>query len=157
MIDEMLRNLGHCYVLAETEHKNRVRHIAKVALSGEVLPVCGAKVRAETKFLGCPELWLDSDCEQCRAIENIKSAITKRSLMLNLVNQLCDIEQMFIDAMYWNYHNGNENPINPDPNGEMSQIWLDFQAQLILMMARFKPTMDKHEKYFGWAENFGEK
>jgi hypothetical protein len=74
--------------------------------------------------------------------------------MLDLVNIMCNVEQMFLDAMYWNYHNPTKMPINPDPDGELAKGWIDARSQLVSMMARFEPTMLKHEGRFGWPTDF---
>jgi hypothetical protein len=71
-------------------------------------------------------------------------------VLINLVNELCNFEQIFLDAMYWNFHNPDENPINPDPDGQLAEGWLMFQRQIVSMTERFKPTMVKHEGRFAW-------
>jgi hypothetical protein len=154
---EALRQLGHIY---EPRSKgitvgHQVRHIAKLFVpTGEVQPICGAE--DYTRELCCPALYLDSNCERCREIERLPQAITKRSLMLDLTNVMCDIEQTFLDAMYWNFHNRDEAPINPDPDGELAKTWLEYKMQINSMMARFEPTLKRHEGRFGWPTEFGE-
>lgn len=146
-----LRQLGHIYEPRTAEEPRRpVRHIEKCYVpTGELKPFCGA----DGVGIGCPDLWLDSNCEQCRTKEGLPaSAMTKRSLMLDLVNIMCDIEQMWLDAMYWNYHNPTEEPQNPDPDGILAKAWIDNQSQLLSMMARFDPMMKRHEGRFGWPE-----
>jgi hypothetical protein len=146
---EALRYLGHIYEPrpADAEIKHSIRHIEKCYLpTGDVKPICGA----EGQGLACPNLYPDANCEQCREIEGVPVAITKRSLMLDLVNTMCDIEQQFLDAMYWNYHNRDEEPINPDPDGELAKAWTDYKIQIMSMMSRFELTMTKHEGRFGW-------
>lgn len=150
--NEALRHLGHVYEPRPegftAQEPSRVRHVLRVFMpTGDVRPMCGSP---DQQGLSCPELWLDSNCERCKAIQIIPLAITKRSLMLDLVNGLCDIEQMFLDAMYWNFHNREQEPINPDPDGELAKSWLEYEMQIISMMARFKPTMGKHEGRFSW-------
>jgi len=130
---------------------NRPRHILKVFTpTNEVRPICGSQ---DPQGLGCPELYLDSNCERCREIEELPEAITKRSLMLALINDMCNIEQMFLDAMYWNFHNPQSASINPDPDGGLAKGWVDHKAQIESMMAKFEPTMLKHEGRFGWPED----
>lgn len=150
---EALRHLGHIYEPRPegfaVEEEN-VRHVTKVFVpTGEIKPICGTPNPASG--LGCPALWLDSNCERCKEIEGgLAPALTKRSLMLDLVNGMCDIEQMFLDAMYWNFHNPDKEAVNPDPDGDLAKTWLEYEMQITSMMARFKPTMEKHEGRFGW-------
>lgn len=145
-----LQQLGHIYEPRETVEPRRVRHIEKLYVpTGDIKPICGA----EGTGVSCPALWLDSNCEQCRAIEGLApAALTKRSLMLDLVNIICDVEQMWLDAMYWNFHNPNEEPQNPDPDGVLAKAWLENQTQIVQMLSRFEPTMKRHEGRCGWPE-----
>ena len=155
---EALRHLGHIY-MPRSEGlavETRTRHILQVfAPTGEVLPICGAD-RKQGRSLGDPALWADSDCGQCCELRGIAPAITKRSLMLDLINSMCDIEQIFLDAMSWNYHNPNEEPIDPDPDGELAKAWLDDHDQILSMAKRFQPTMEKHEGRFSWPTDLEE-
>lgn len=147
---EALQHLGHIYEPLSEEFvtQERVRHVLKVYLpTGEVRARCGSP---EPQGIGCLELLLDANCKRCREIEGLPPALTKRSLMLDLVNMLCTIEQQFLDAMSWNFHNPDETAINPDPDGELAKGWLDIHQQLIQMMERFEPTMKKHEGRFSW-------
>ena len=57
---------------------------------------------------------------------------------------------MFLEAMYWNFHNRDEEPINPDPDGELAKAWIESRIQIMAMIERFGPTMEKHEGRFGW-------
>ena len=149
---EALRHLGHVYSRAVTEPRPaRVRHIVQVFVpTGEILPICGASP-IEAQQLGCRELWLDTNCPKCRELRQVPAAVlTKRSLMLDLINTLCDIEQTWLDAMNWNYHNPDKEPINPDPDGALAKGWLEGHEQLIRMLACFEPTMKRHEGRFNW-------
>jgi hypothetical protein len=153
---EALRHLGHIYeVRKHPPLPDRARHILKVYRpTGEIKARCGSE---EPQGIGCSDLILDASCERCREIEGIPPALTKRGLMLDLVNILCSIEQQFLDAMSWNFHNPNEPPINPDPEGELAKGWLDNYQQLIKMMACFEPTMKHHEGRFSWPADLEEK
>lgn len=154
---EALRHLGHIYEtgpeLIDISPDEQIRHIQKLYVpTGELKSICGSD---SGRGLGCPALWPDSNCESCKNREGITERfVTKRSLMLDLVNVVCDIEQMFLDAMHWNFHNPTERPINPDPDGELAKVWVDYQMQIILMLGRFEPTMKKHEGRFGWPTDF---
>lgn len=153
---EALRHLGHIYV-PQPEHETGgplpIRHVLKLYVpTGDVAAFCGS---ADLQGLSCPALWPDSNCEQCREAEGLEPFLTKRSLMIDLVNVICNVEQMFLDAMYWNFHNKTEEPpINPDPDGELAKAWIDSRIQLLSMMARFEPTMQKHEGRFAWPTDF---
>lgn len=152
---DALRQLGHVYMerAEDIAVEERVRHVAKMFLpTDDVKPICGSD-GAEHRMLGCPQLYLDSNCEQCRESEGLAPAITKRSLMLHLINTICDIEQIFLDAMYWNFYNPEHEPINPDPDGELAKGWVESQMQIVSMMARFEPTMKRHEGRFGWPSD----
>lgn len=152
---EALRHLGHVYVPqpeVEIGGPLPVRHILKLYVpTGDVAAFCGS---TDLQGLGCPALWPDSNCEQCREAQGLGPSLTKRSLMVDLVNVVCNVEQMFLDAMYWNFHNQIETPINPDPEGELAKAWIESRTQLVSMMARFEPTMQKHEGRFGWPMDF---
>lgn len=150
--DDVLRSLGHIYEPRQDEpEEHEVRHILKVYVpTGNVQPRCGAN---EIKGIGCSNLYADSNCPKCRELEGIKPSITKRSLMLDIVNALCDFEQGYLDAMYWNFHNRDKEPINPDPDGELAGEWRQYKAHLISMVERFEPTMNRHEMGFGWPED----
>lgn len=152
--DDALRQLGHIYVARSESHPHaeRVRHIGKVFVpTGDVTAFCQPSDGTETRIIGCPDLWPDSNCVKCRALEGFdQDFLTKRSLLLETVNILVDIEQMFLDTMYWNYHNPNETPVNPDPDGFLAEQWGQQVAQIEQMIARFKPTMARHENRFGW-------
>lgn len=152
--ERALQLLGHIYEARPADfvaEEPRVRHIERVFLpTGELKPICGDA----GKGLGCPQLWLDSNCEQCREIAGLPpAAVTKRSLMIALVNNMCDIEQMWLDAMYWNFHNSDKEPLNPDPDGTLANAWIENQMQIVSMLARFEPTMKTHEGRFGWPEH----
>lgn len=154
---EALEHLGHIYEPRPEGMEAcepRVRHVLKVFVpTGDVKARCGS---AEPQGLGCSALWLDSNCEQCREIEGLEPALTKRGLMLDLINSMCDIEQMFLDAMYWNFHNPDEESINPDPDGELAKGWIESQMQIASMLARFEPTMKRHEGRFSWPTDLEE-
>lgn len=152
-----LQQLGHIYEPCPEDAvvEERVRHILRVFVpTGDIMPVCGAPQNG--RGICCRELWADSNCEQCRAVEGVKASITKRSLMLNLVNDMCDFEQLFLDAMYWNGSNLRHEAINPDPNGEVAEAWSADKKQLESMMKRFAPTMEKHAARFGWPTDLAE-
>ena len=151
---EALGYLGHIYEPRPPEFipDDKVRHVLKVFKpTGDIKAICGAP---EVRGVGCPALRLDANCERCREIEGLPVAITKRSLMLDLINALCDIEQMFLDAMYWNLHNRDKAPFNPDPDGELAKAWLIYKAQIDNMIVRFQPTMENHETRFSWPDSF---
>lgn len=162
---KVLRGLGHIYCEhPEPEHEgepDRIRHIGMVYQpTGKVLPICSENPdTAETQnVLGCPALWLDSNCAECRKCDGSDYlAITKRSLMLNIIHALINTEQLFLDAMYWNFHNPNEKPMNPDPDGFLAEEWQKLADQIIQMLERARPTMTKHGDKFGWPETVEEK
>lgn len=43
---------------------------------------------------------------------------------------LNDIEQQFIDAEYWNRHHPDQEPIDPDPTGELAHWKRGFEGLL---------------------------
>lgn len=148
--NEALRHLGHIYEQQADRvvEPVRIRHVLKVFVpTGNIAARCGSQ---STQGVGCPALYADSNCEECQEMEGLLPALTKRGLMLDLVNIMCDVEQMFLDAMYWNFHNPDETPINPDPDGVLANGWIESQMQIIQMMGRFEPTMKKHEGRFNW-------
>ena len=45
----------------------------------------------------------------------------ERQRLINEAARIANnIEQMFMDAEYWNRHHPNETPLNPDPDGQLA-------------------------------------
>jgi len=99
------------------------------------------------------ELFGDLNCPKCReAVMLDGRSITKRSIMLDAVNSIISIEQMFIEAIYWKMHRSEESPINPDPDGVLAEAWQAQADQIIRMIELARPLMQKHEAKYGWPE-----
>lgn len=160
--ETILRGTGHLYCEAPEcdlpRVRDRVRHIVKIHLpTGEIRPICGQALGDNDQQLCCPGLERDSNCPACiDACGIVDESLTKRSLMLDQVHCLINFEQIFLDVMYWNFHNPDETPINPDPAGELAAAWENRADQIIQMIERCRPMMSRHANRFGWAEEISE-
>jgi hypothetical protein len=158
---ELLLALGHIYfpsdVCLEDPVDQRVRHIpGNVDDRGNIFPLCGTEpITGNNSWIESEEMWLDVNCPECRTLKGLDfRSVTKRSLMIDCVHILMNIEQHFLDAMHYNGYERaqGEPPRNPDPDGELAEAWERNADQIIQMMERFRPTMAKHAGRFGWPE-----
>lgn len=56
--------------------------------------------------------------------QHTKETFTKESLLKRRDQLICEIEQIFTDAEHWNLcvRASHEEPINPDPDGELRRM-----------------------------------
>lgn len=156
--EEVCRALGHIYEDPPDPENARGfaynRHITKQLLpEGLALTLC-ARVVDATERLIAPALWRDSNCDQCRQMAGFAAiSLTKRMLLVNCVNLLMNIEQDFLEAMWWNHNRTEgEEAINPDPDGFLADAWEQNVDQVNRMLERFRETMRNHSSKFGWPE-----
>jgi hypothetical protein len=162
--DEVLTHLGHNYCdappVAGVPATACIRHIAKVFVpTGEVRAFCEAElvINGGSALIGCPDLWPDVNCPKCLELEGLDGRyLTKRGLMVDLIHNLMTIEQIFLDAMYWNSNNPDEEPINPDPDGLLALQWQSCSDQISKMLDRARGFMTRHGDRFGWPEDIEE-
>lgn len=138
-----------------------LRHIGdRINDRGETSPLCENVARPLTdkeRAIYSPPLFRDANCPDClRIVELPEHSLTKRHVMLNCVHLLINIEQQFLDALYWNQvvRAEGEEPINPDPEGELAAAWEQFADQIIMMAERCRPAMASHASRFGWPLDF---
>ncbi len=81
-----------------------------------------------------------------------KRPITKRTLLTDVVHNLVNIEQMFVEAIYWKLCRPEEEPINPDPDGYLAEEWAKLADFLIKEIERARQLMTKHGDKHGWPE-----
>lgn len=160
--DQVLSALGHVYFRSEDDVDepvaDRIRHIPKtISETGEIVSLCGdgQPVDGNNSWIQSPGLWLDVNCVECRKRQGIDfRAVTKRSLLLDCVHILMNIEQQFLDAIYWNaFERGpGEEKHNPDPDGFLAESWEQSADQVTEMIERCRLTMAKHAGRFGWPD-----
>lgn len=76
--------------------------------------------------------------------------ITRQTLIKDAVRQMLEIEDLFNTADYWNRNvrKADEDPINPDPDGELAKAWLNFSEEMVGLLMRVRPAFTKHfEQY----------
>lgn len=154
--EDILRGLGHIYspepYPKESSATFRLRHIVNDSGS-----LCGADVptHGDDFLINCEALHRDSNCTACRKLAGLEeTSMTKRSLMLESISILMNIETMFLEAIYWNgwVRKTSEEKFNPDPDGLLAANWEEQADQLIKMLERARPTMAKHANTFGWPD-----
>lgn len=160
--DDVLRQLGHFYFESSVPEDSptvteRVRHMAKsIDPDGAARAICSGET-----ITGSNESWLvthhlmaDVNCVSCREVLGLKkNLVTKRSLLIECVHIVMNLEQLFLEAMYTNsIRSEGTDPINPDPDGELAEMWEEHVNQIKSMLGRFEPTMLKHAAMFGWPE-----
>lgn len=144
--------------------RDLIRHISgQMNENGSVSPICAKTPRPLTNIergLFSPALFRDVNCPQCLLQAGLpERSLTKRGLLLDSVHELINIEQVFLDALYYNnvLRAENDVPINPDPDGELAEAWLTTAGQLITMLNRICPAMESHSDRFGWPLDIEEK
>jgi hypothetical protein len=162
--ERILTALGHNYIedapeLEGSSATDRVRHLSWP--DTPVKPLCRSRRKKsdpDAGFLMLRELFADINCPKCREalMMDDKRAITKRTLMVELVNSMISIEQMFVEAIYWKLCRSEEKPINPDPDGLLAEGWQANANQLIKMIEMARPLMEYHGDKYGWAETLTE-
>lgn len=161
--ENLLRQTGHFYtgdpLRAEDKTEPPSRHLVK-ADTTELALLCVEQDRmpaGNERVLMANEFHHDLSCPICRKLAGLADirSVTKRSVMLNAVNVLVDIEQMFLEAIYWKEFRKDEKPINPDPDGTMARYWLEHADQLIKMIERCRPLMKSHEGRYRWPDQLG--
>ncbi len=155
--EKLLRCYGHFYTESPDEENkaaHRVRHLG-LSQSEDLRVLCTNRpVDADhDQILMLSQLFHDLDCVECRAVIGLpRHSLTKRGLMIDIVNILVNLEQMFIEAIYWKEFRSDAEPINPDPDGVLAQQWQIQADQIIQMIERCRPLMQKHENRYGWPE-----
>lgn len=163
--EQVLRGLGHVYCESPASELCRasisVRHAARLINDfGEISPFCADPPRAlgeNERYITCKQMFRDINCAECmRLLGFTGESLTKRSLLVDCIHILVNIEQSFLDAMYWNFHHPDEEPINPDPDGEQALFWEQQADQIVQMLERARPTMTRHANKFGWPDELKE-
>jgi hypothetical protein len=70
--------------------------------------------------------------------------ITRQHIMREALRLMLDIEDQFNTATRWNRLHKEEEPINPDPNGELAEMWLNFHEELLGLSLKYRPVMEAH-------------
>lgn len=69
---------------------------------------------------------------------------TRQQIISNAVNLKAEIDQLFIDADYWNKNvrKASEKDIDPDPDGQMCKTWhaLDDMLKREEKLGYYKPV-----------------
>lgn len=157
----ILTALGHNYVedapeIEEVSATGRVRHLAWPDMP--LRPLCQSEKKSHSdpkaSFIMLRELFADINCPKCREamMMDDKRAITKRTLMVDMVHSMMSIEQMFVEAIYWKLRRSEEAPINPDPDGTLAMEWQKCADQVIRMIEMARPLMQHHGDKYGWAD-----
>lgn len=149
---DLLKQTGHVYPDYESNHVTELRH-AYVLVQGDIVTGCGKIFQDVKRGVGCPGLWPDVNCPVCRATVKPKSALTKRRVLTAIVDDLINIEQLFLDAAWWNVNNADKPPLNPDPDGQLAATWSELNREAISILDRMRGLMEDHYNKFGWPEN----
>lgn len=163
--EKLLQHFGHVYVAIEglPTHRatKRFRHLAKNNKE-DLFLLCEERNRSpdedSDRILMSHYFHHDLNCLICRDAVGLRNtaSLTKRSLLVEIVNILVDIEQQFLEAIYWKEFRKDADPINTDNDGVLASAWQEQADQLIQMVERFRPLMQKHEGAFGWPEKFND-